>query len=220
MKNRAVQVLHHLLLQVLDDGQLTDSLGRRVDFRNTIIIMTSNIGSRQLKDFGKGVGFDTQSRNQSGNELAKGVIHKALKRSFAPEFLNRLDDVIIFNSLSRENINEIIDIELQGLYDRIHNLGYKIELSDKAKAYIADKGYDAQFGARPLKRAIQKYVEDPLAENIIKESPKEGDLLKVDYDENKDQITIAFEKAKESEIESNGSSASPDLTKKSKNNKN
>jgi ATP-dependent Clp protease ATP-binding subunit ClpC len=216
----------HLLLQVLDEGQLTDSLGRRVDFRNTIIIMTSNIGSRQLKDFGKGVGFETQSRNQSGNEIAKGVIQKALKRSFAPEFLNRLDDVIIFNSLSKENIHEIIDIELQGLYDRVHNLGYEVQLSDRAKGYIADKGYDAQFGARPLKRAIQKYVEDPMAETIIKQSIKEGDLLKVDYDEDNDQIVINVEKSEEksqvgSESQSNEEdSASTDLSKKTKNNKN
>ncbi|MBS3768841.1 MAG: ATP-dependent Clp protease ATP-binding subunit [Bacteroidales bacterium] len=222
----------HLMLQVLDEGQLTDSLGRRVDFRNTIIIMTSNIGSRQLKDFGKGVGFETQSRNMSGNEIAKGVIEKALKRSFAPEFLNRLDDVIIFNSLSKENIYEIIDIELQGLYDRVHNLGYEVQLSDNAKNYIADKGYDAQFGARPLKRAIQKYVEDPMAETIIKQGIQEGDLLKVDYDEENDQITIDVAKGQKSEVESGSESeseaespddddsVSTDLSKKTKNNKN
>jgi len=221
----------HLMLQVLDEGQLTDSLGRRVDFRNTIIIMTSNIGSRQLKDFGKGVGFETQSRNMSGNEIAKGVIEKALKRSFAPEFLNRLDDVIIFNSLSKENIYEIIDIELQGLYDRVHNLGYEVQLSDNAKSYIADKGYDAQFGARPLKRAIQKYVEDPMAETIIKQGVQEGDLLKVDYDEENDQITIDVAKGQKSEVESGSESesdaespddddsVSTDLSKKTKNNK-
>ncbi|MFP4620688.1 MAG: ATP-dependent Clp protease ATP-binding subunit [Bacteroidales bacterium] len=215
----------HLLLQVLDEGQLTDSLGRRVDFRNTIIIMTSNIGSRQLKDFGKGVGFETQARNQSGNELAKGVIQKALKRSFAPEFLNRLDDLIIFNSLSKENIYEIIDIELQGLYERVHNLGYEVELSDKAKGYIADKGYDAQFGARPLKRAIQKYVEDPMAETIIKQGVKEGDLLKVDYDEKNDEIIMDVEKFQKSQLESESGneeegSVSTDLSKKTKTNKN
>jgi len=212
----------HLLLQVLDEGQLTDSLGRRVDFRNTIIIMTSNIGSRQLKDFGKGVGFDTQARNQSGNEIAKGVIQKALKHSFAPEFLNRLDDVIIFNALSKEDIYEIIDIELKGLYERVHNLGYRIEISRKAKDYICDKGYDNQFGARPLKRAIQKYVEDPMAETIIKQSVQEGDILKVDYDEKNDQITINVNRPSEkSESESDEEKdSSSDLTKKAKDNKN
>ena len=218
----------HLLLQVLDEGQLTDSLGRRVDFRNTIIIMTSNIGSRQLKDFGKGVGFETQSRSQSGNELAKSVIQKALKRSFAPEFLNRLDDVIIFNALTKENIYEIIDIELQGLYERVHNLGYRIEISRDAKDYICDKGYDDQFGARPLKRAIQKYVEDPMAETIIKQSVKEGDQLKVDYDKKNDQITININKPSDkSKVEEQSSSSdkqdsasSSDLSKKAKNNKN
>jgi ATP-dependent Clp protease ATP-binding subunit ClpC len=187
----------HLLLQMLDDGQLTDSLGRKVDFRNTIIIMTSNIGTRQLKDFGKGVGFDTQAKAQTTNELAKGVIQKALKRSFAPEFLNRLDDIIIFNSLTKEDIHEIIDIELQGLYSRVSNLGYKIEITDDAKDYVADKGFDVQFGARPLKRAIQKYVEDPMAETIIKHNPKDGDLLKVDFDKKKEEIDINVEKSKE-----------------------
>ena len=193
----------HLLLQVLDDGQLTDSLGRKVDFRNTIIIMTSNIGSRQLKDFGKGVGFETKASSQSDTELAKGVIQKALKKSFAPEFLNRLDDVIIFNPLTKENIHEIIDIELEGLYARVKNLGFKIKMTDKAKDYVADKGFDNQFGARPLKRAIQKYVEDPMAESIIKNSVKEGDLLNVDYDDKNDKITIDIERAdsKSKEIE-------------------
>ena len=186
----------HLLLQMLDDGQLTDSLGRKVDFRNTIIIMTSNIGSRQLKDFGKGVGFDTKATAQSSNELAKGVIQKALKRSFAPEFLNRLDDIIIFNALTKEDIHEIIDIELQGLYSRVSNLGYKIEITDIAKDYVADKGFDVQFGARPLKRAIQKYVEDPMAETIIRDGAKDGDLLKVSYDKENDKIVINIERSK------------------------
>ena len=216
----------HLLLQVLDEGQLTESLGRKVDFRNTIIIMTSNIGSRQLKDFGKGVGFETTSRNQSGNELAKSVIQKALKRSFAPEFLNRLDDVIIFNTLTKENIYEIIDIELQGLYERVHNLGYRIEISRQAKDYICDKGYDDQFGARPLKRAIQKYVEDPMAETIIKHSVKEGDQLKVDYDKNKEEITININASKKNKVEEQSGSedqdeeGNTDLSQKAKNNKN
>src|SRR6056297_331306 len=194
----------HLLLQVLDEGQLTDGLGRRVDFRNTIIIMTSNIGSRQLKDFGKGVGFDTQARNESSNELAKSVIQKALKRSFAPEFLNRLDDVIIFNSLDKQSIYEIIDIELQGLFKRVKSLGYEIEISKEAKDFVAEKGYDTQSGARPLKRAIQKYIEDPMAETIIQHSVKDGDLLKVDYDKENNKIVINVEKSPENkkEIES------------------
>jgi len=198
----------HLLLQVLDDGQLTDSLGRKVDFRNTIIIMTSNIGSRQLKDFGKGVGFETQARNQTETELAKGVIQKALKKSFAPEFLNRLDDVIIFNPLTKQNIHEIIDIELEGLYGRVSNLGYKIEMTAEAKDYVAEKGFDTQFGARPLKRAIQKYVEDPMAETIIKCNVKEGDQLKVEYDKDNDKIVIDIQKpdgteSKPKKLESN-----------------
>ncbi|MFO8235893.1 MAG: ATP-dependent Clp protease ATP-binding subunit [Bacteroidales bacterium] len=188
----------HILLQMLDDGQLTDSLGRKVDFRNTIIIMTSNIGSRQLKDFGKGVGFETQAKAKTSNELAKDVIQKALKRSFAPEFLNRLDDIVIFNSLTKEDIHEIIDIELKGLYERISNLGYSVEITKKAKDYVADKGFDVQFGARPLKRAIQKYIEDPMAETIIKHSVKDGDLLKVEYSAEEDKIDINVKKSKKS----------------------
>ncbi len=184
----------HLLLQVLDEGQLTDSLGRRVDFRNTIIIMTSNIGSRQLKDFGQGVGFTTRAKQESASQHAKSVIQNALKRSFAPEFINRLDDIIIFNSLTKEDIYKIIDIELKGLYSRIKTLGYEIELTVTAKDYITEKGFDPDFGARPLKRAIQKYLEDPMAEVIIKSSLKQGDILKVDYDKEKDEIVIKHEK--------------------------
>ena len=171
----------HILLQVLDEGRLTDSLGRRVDFKNTIIIMTSNIGTRELKDFAGGVGFKTDTSISSTNEYAKGVIQKALKKAFAPEFLNRLDDVVMFNALSRENIHSIIDIELKGLFDRVHNLGYAIELTGKAKDYVAEKGYDVQFGARPLKRAIQKYLEDEMAEVIIKSEIQVGDTIQVDY---------------------------------------
>ncbi len=180
----------HLLLQVLDEGQLTDSLGRRVDFRNTIIIMTSNIGSRQLKDFGQGVGFSTRAKQESASQHAKSVIQNALKRSFAPEFINRLDDIIIFNSLIKEHIYKIIDIELKGLFTRIETLGYKIDLTNAAKDYITEKGYDPDFGARPLKRAIQKYLEDPMAEAIIKSTLRQGDILKVDYDKGKDEIMI------------------------------
>ncbi len=174
----------NLLLQVLDEGRLTDSLGRKVDFKNTIIIMTSNIGTRALKDFGRGVGFNTPSR-ESDSDHAKGVIDKALKKAFAPEFLNRIDDVIIFNSLDKEDIHKIIDIELKGLYDRVEQLGYKLELTDKAKDFIANKGYDQQYGARPLKRAIQKYLEDEMAEVIIQASVSDGDIIQVDYDDEK-----------------------------------
>lgn len=169
----------NLLLQVLDDGQLTDSLGRKVDFKNTIIIMTSNIGSRQLKDFGSGVGFNTSARQVNYEENARGVIESALKKAFAPEFLNRIDDVIIFNNLAKEDIHKIIDIELSHLYKRVDELGYKLQLTDESKDFLADKGYDHNFGARPLKRAIQKFVEDPLAEEIIRGELAEGDLIEV-----------------------------------------
>jgi len=184
----------HLLLQVLDDGVLTDSFGRRVDFKNAIVIMTSNIGSRQLKDFGQGVGFSTAAKQASSSEHTKGVIENALKKSFAPEFLNRIDDVIIFESLERESIHKIIDIELSHLYERIKGMGHQIVVTDKAKDFICEKGWDAQFGARPLKRAIQKYVEDPLAEEIIKTKLVEDDLIMVDFNEEKSEIQITVSK--------------------------
>jgi len=180
----------HILLQVLDEGQLTDSLGRKVDFRNTIIIMTSNIGTRQLKDFGSGVGFGYSAKVASSNEYAKGVIQNALKKTFAPEFLNRIDDVVLFNNLNKDDIHKIIDIELIGLYDRIEALGFNIKLSAEAKDFIVEKGYDVQFGARPLKRAIQKYLEDPMAEVIIKSDIKEGNIIRIDYDKDKEEIEI------------------------------
>jgi len=180
----------HILLQVLDEGQLTDSLGRRVDFKNTIVIMTSNIGSRELKDFGQGIGFATTAKEASASEYSKSVIQKALKKAFAPEFLNRIDDIVMFNSLTRSDIHKIIDIELKGLYDRISNLGYAIKLSNAAKDFITEKGYDVQYGARPLKRAIQKYLEDPMAEVIIKSSIRVGDTISVGYSKKKDDITI------------------------------
>ena len=188
----------NLLLQVLDDGQITDSLGRRIDFRNTIIIMTSNIGSRQLKDFGLGVGFATKSKEDQADEIAKGVIEKALKNAFAPEFLNRIDDVVLFNSLKKEDIHEIIDIELESLFKRIGEMGYNLKLSDKAKDFIAEKGFDEKYGARPLKRAIQKYLEDPMAEEIIKANIDEGDNLFADLDEKTQAITIKVKKASKS----------------------
>jgi len=180
----------HILLQVLDEGRLTDSLGRRVDFRNTIVIMTSNIGTRQLQDYGRGVGFDTKAKKDSFNTQAKSIIENALRKTFAPEFLNRIDDVVMFNSLTKEDINKIIDIELEGLLNRVRQIGYEIKISQKAKEYIADKGFDIQFGARPLKRALQKYVEDPLAEAIIKYQPKAGDVLMVGYSQKADELTF------------------------------
>jgi ATP-dependent Clp protease ATP-binding subunit ClpC len=180
----------HLLLQVLDEGRLTDSLGRNIDFRNTIIIMTSNIGSRQLSEFGRGVGFSTQSSVADEGDHAKFVVEKALKKAFAPEFLNRIDDVIMFNSLTKEHIHEIIDIELKGLYERINALNYKLKISAAAKDFIAEKGYDAQFGARPLKRAIQKYLEDEMAEVIIKASVVQGDTISVGFDKKTEKIKI------------------------------
>ena len=189
--------IFHLLLQVLDDGQLTDGLGRKVDFKNTIIIMTSNIGSRQLKDFGQGVGFSTQAKVSSKSTHTQSVIETALKRAFAPEFLNRIDDVVIFNPLERKEIHKIIEIELSHMFERIHKLGYKIKVSAKAKDLIIDKGWDEQFGARPLKRAIQKYIEDQLAEEIIATNISAGTLVNVGYDSKKDDIKITFSKPKE-----------------------
>jgi ATP-dependent Clp protease ATP-binding subunit ClpC len=182
--------IFHILLQVLDDGQLTDSLGRRVDFKNTIVIMTSNIGSRELKDFGSGVGFNTSAKQSSWSSNSQSVIENALKKSFAPEFLNRIDDIVIFESLERESIHKIIDIELRNLFQRVEKMGYKLEITEKAKDFIVEKGWDAQFGARPLKRAIQKYVEDTLAEEIIRANLKEGDSLMIDFDQEAYQITV------------------------------
>ncbi len=174
--------IFHLLLQVFDDGQLTDSLGRRVDFKNTVIIMTSNVGARNLADFGKGIGFGGTNDDA---DHSKSVITKALKRTFAPEFLNRIDDVIIFNPLKKEHIFSIIDIELSGLYKRVEDLGYKLNITNEAKEFIAEKGLDVKYGARPLKRAIQKYVENEMAEVIIEASIAEGDEIKVGIQKNK-----------------------------------
>ncbi len=186
--------IYNILLQVLDDGQLTDGLGRKVDFKNTMIIMTSNIGVRQLKEFGDGVGFATATRVQNADENSKAVIEKALKRTFSPEFLNRIDDVVVFNPLSRDNIFNIIDILMKGVSKRLQNLGFSMELTAEAKEFIADKGYDAQFGARPLHRAIQKYLEDPLAEEILNFNVKDGDLLIADLDKESGKIIFRFQK--------------------------
>ena len=184
----------NILLQVLDDGILTDGLGRRVDFRNTIIIMTSNIGVRDLKDFGSGIGFSTQAKLDDQEAIMKDTIQKALKKTFSPEFLNRLDDVIIFNSLQREDIHKIIDISLSKLLSRIEAMGYKVKLTEKAKDFLADKGYDPQYGARPLNRAIQKYLEDQVAEEILKGDINEGDTLMADHDGKSEQLTIKIRK--------------------------
>ncbi|MDP2089407.1 MAG: ATP-dependent Clp protease ATP-binding subunit [Flavobacteriaceae bacterium] len=184
----------NILLQILDDGHITDSLGRKIDFRNTIIIMTSNIGSRQLKDFGQGVGFGTASKAAQSDSYARGIIESALKKSFAPEFINRIDDVIIFNPLELEHIHQIIDIELQKLLDRIKEIGYTLQLTEKAKNFIAEKGFDKQYGARPLKRAIQKYIEDTLAEEIVASKLSEGDTILLDLEDGQDQLKIQIDK--------------------------
>ncbi|MDH6313702.1 ATP-dependent Clp protease ATP-binding subunit ClpC [Parabacteroides sp. PFB2-10] len=184
----------HLLLQVLDEGRLTDSLGRRIDFKNTIVIMTSNIGTRQLKDFGRGIGFQAQAASEADKDFSRGVIQKALNKAFAPEFLNRVDDIIMFDQLDKTSIHQIIDIELKGLYKRVEDLGYKLVITDDAKDYIASKGYDVQFGARPLKRAIQKYLEDEMAEMIIRASVGEGDEIIVGFNKEEQQITTEVKK--------------------------
>jgi len=191
----------NILLQVLDDGQLTDGLGRKVDFKNSLIIMTSNIGVRQLKDFGEGIGFSTKAKEDESGDYAKSVIQKSLKKTFSPEFLNRIDDVVIFNSLNKENIHKIIDIALKDVYQRLNNIGYKIELTNDAKDFLAEKGYDPQYGARPLHRALQKYLEDPLAEEILNGNPKQGDTLLIGFDKKEKKITIAIKKGKKSEQE-------------------
>ena len=175
----------NVLLQVLDDGQLTDGIGRKVDFRNTIVIMTSNIGSRQLKDFGVGVGFSTKARESEKAQMQRDVIEKSLKKAFAPEFINRIDDIIYFNSLGREEIHKIIDIELRGLFSRIRKMGFDVEMDEKAKDFIVAKGWDENYGARPLRRAIQRYVEDDLADEIIKADILPGDTIKITSDEEK-----------------------------------
>jgi len=189
----------NILLQILDEGQITDSLGRKIDFKNTVIILTSNIGARQLKDFGEGVGFGTAARKAQMDKHAKGIIEKALKKTFAPEFLNRIDDIIIFNPLEKEHIRKIIDIELEKLYKRIADAGYELEITERAKDFIAEKGYDKQYGARPLKRAIQKYVEDKLAEEILDQHVKEGGKVVLDYDEKEDNLKVIIERSGEEE---------------------
>jgi ATP-dependent Clp protease ATP-binding subunit ClpC len=186
--------VYNILLQVLDDGQLTDGLGRKVDFKNTLIIMTSNVGVRQLKDFGQGVGFATQARQSAADDNAKGVIQNALKRTFSPEFLNRVDDVVIFNSLDQDDIFKIIDITLKDLHKRLENMDYTLILSEDAKKFVAEKGYDPQFGARPLHRAIQKYIEDPLAEFILNTNPDAGATLEAVMNDDETGLKITLSK--------------------------
>ena len=188
----------NMLLQVFDDGYLTDSVGRKIDFTNTIIIMTSNIGVKNIQDFGTGVGFGTSAKKSQESSLNKKTITKALKKKFAPEFLNRIDEVVIFNNLSINEIHKIIEIELDKLYERIIELGYKIKLTKKAKDFLAEKGFDKDFGARPLKRAIQKYLEDIIAEEILKSKLKEGDVIQIDYKKGSDKLTLKTSKLKES----------------------
>ncbi len=192
--------VYNILLQVLDDGQLTDGLGRKVDFKNSLVIMTSNIGVRQLKDFGQGVGFATQSRQAAAQDHTKTVIQNALKRTFSPEFLNRIDDIVIFNSLEQEHIFKIIDITLKDLLKRLEGMGYSLSLSEKAKKFVAEKGFDPQFGARPLHRAIQKYIEDPLAEFILNENPQDGSTFKAVLNKEGDQLEIAIEAPKNTDV--------------------
>ena len=182
--------IFNMLLQVLDDGFLTDSLGRKVDFQNTIIIMTSNIGARQVKDFGSGLGFETASQKAQSSEIEKGVIQKELKKTFSPEFLNRIDDIVIFNALESKDIRLIVDIELVKLIERVEKLGYEISITDSAKDFITEKGYDSKFGARPLNRAIQKHVEDLIAENVVNNTLKEQDQIIIDKNEKEDALKL------------------------------
>ncbi|CEJ67899.1 ATP-dependent Clp protease ATP-binding subunit ClpC [Chryseobacterium oranimense G311] len=186
----------NILLQILDEGHVTDSLGRKIDFRNTIIILTSNIGTRDLKDFGDGVGFGTSAKKTGSDTRARSTIENALKKAFAPEFLNRIDDIVIFNSLVQDDIKKIIDIELSKLYSRLEKLGYKVELTEEAKNFISEKGWDKDFGARPLKRAIQKYIEDLLAEMLVNKQLSEGETVILDLNDTKDALIGKAPKAK------------------------
>ena len=186
----------NMLLQVLDDGYLTDSLGRRVDFKNTIIIMTSNVGARQVKDFGLGVGFGTAAQKSQEDKNIQGVIQNALKKKFSPEFLNRIDDVVIFNNLDKDQLTKIIKLELSALQDRVKELGYSLSLSKKAITFLIDKGYDKQYGARPLARAIQRYVEDAMAGEILKKSLTDGSKVTFDWDGKSDELKLAIENTK------------------------
>ena len=193
--------IFNMLLQVLDDGFLTDSLGRKIDFRNTIIIMTSNIGARQVKEFGQGVGFSTSAKVSQADEHERSTVENALKKVFAPEFLNRIDDVVMFNALDKENIKEIVQVELQKLLDRIKGLGYSLRISPKAIQFIAEKGYDKQYGARPLRRTIQRYIEDEIAEKIVLSEVRKGDTISVDYTEKEEKLTFIVSNIKNISVE-------------------
>jgi len=182
--------IFNMLLQVLDDGFLTDSLGRKVNFQNTIIIMTSNIGARQVKDFGTGLGFETASQKAQTSDIEKGVIEKELKKTFSPEFLNRIDDIVIFNALEKQDIRIIVDIELKKFITRVEKIGYKLNVSDAAKDFIAEKGFDSKYGARPLNRAIQKHIEDLVAEHVVGNTIKEGDLVSIDKNKKEDALQL------------------------------
>ena len=182
--------IFNMMLQILDDGFLTDSLGRKINFQNTIIIMTSNIGARQVKDFGRGLGFETASQKSQSKEIEKGVIQKELKKTFSQEFLNRIDDIVVFNNLEKTDIRKIVDIELVHLVKRVKQLGYEIEISESAKDFLSEKGYDSKYGARPLNRAIQKHLEDLLAENVVNNSIKEGDKITIDKNRDDDSLNL------------------------------
>ena len=182
--------IFNMLLQVLDEGTLTDSLGRKIDFKNTVIIMTSNLGAREVKDFGNGVGFGTEALKAQESKNIRNTIEKSLKKAFSPEFLNRVDEIVIFNSLEKDDLKKIIDIELQTLLKRTKDLGYNVKISSKALNFLCDKGFDKKYGARPLKRAIQKYVEDLLAEEIVKAKLNIGDSIKIDWDGKSDNLSI------------------------------
>ena len=182
--------IFNMLLQVLDDGFLTDSLGRKVNFQNTIIIMTSNIGARQVKDFGTGLGFETASQKAQTSDIEKGVIEKELKKTFSPEFLNRVDDIVIFNALEKQDIRVIVYIELEKFITRVEKIGYKLNVSDAAKDFIAEKGYDSKYGASPLNRAIQKHIEDLVAEHVVGNTIKEGDLVSIDKNKKEDALQL------------------------------
>ena len=207
--------IFNILLQVLDDGLLTDGLGRKINFKNTLIIMTSNIGVRDLKDFGQGVGFATKNRQSQAGDHARSVIQKALKRTFSPEFLNRIDDLITFSSLSEEDIFKIIDISMRGVHRRIEDLGYQLELSEEAKRFVAKRGFDPEFGARPLNRAIQKYLEDPIAEEMLSGRLKEGDTLIADKDADNEKLVLSKKVTKKS---SSKASSKPSKAAKSSDN--
>ena len=193
--------IFNMLLQVLDDGFLTDSLNRKVDFRNTIIIMTSNIGARQVKEFGQGVGFSTAAKISQADEHERSIVEGALKKVFAPEFLNRIDDIVMFNALDKENIKGIVEVELEKLLERMKGLGYSLRLTEKAKEFIAEKGYDKQYGARPLKRTIQRYIEDEIAEKIVLSEVRKGDTISVDYMDHEEKLTFLVSNIKNIPVE-------------------